>query len=266
MPGPVLNAGFPPVLCQTLRRARLPGIRPAAPDSWLTQDDAFAGQMALRDRLIAERFEAVHALLPDAGPAAAELYRTAMALLATRPGYRRTAEAMTRPDGVRVPLTPARPLATLGRLVQEDLCLMLPGPQGHRLMAAILCFPASWTLAEKIGKALLAVHRPVAEYDADLTRRVQRLFDAIRPEAPLERGNLLAYARPDLFQPKREADPRSGIAAGAPYLRAERQCLLRLPETGAVVFSIHTYVVRRAALDAAHRAEIEALMAARGAV
>jgi len=31
----------------------------------------------------------------------------------------------------------------------------------------------------------------------------------------------------------------------APYLRSERQSILRLPDTGAVVFSIHTYVVAR---------------------
>jgi len=30
-----------------------------------------------------------------------------------------------------------------------------------------------------------------------------------------------------------------------PFLRSERQCILRLPETEAVVFTIHTTVVRR---------------------
>ena len=30
-----------------------------------------------------------------------------------------------------------------------------------------------------------------------------------------------------------------------PYLRSERQCVLRLPETRACVFSIHTYVMAR---------------------
>jgi hypothetical protein len=30
-----------------------------------------------------------------------------------------------------------------------------------------------------------------------------------------------------------------------PYLRSERQCVLRLPKTRACVFSIHTYVLAR---------------------
>ena len=29
-----------------------------------------------------------------------------------------------------------------------------------------------------------------------------------------------------------------------PFTRSERQCILRLPESDAVVFTIHTYVVR----------------------
>jgi hypothetical protein len=33
------------------------------------------------------------------------------------------------------------------------------------LTAAILCFPASWTLAEKLGRPLGAIHGPVAGYD-----------------------------------------------------------------------------------------------------
>uniref|UniRef100_UPI002E26F16C heme-dependent oxidative N-demethylase subunit alpha family protein n=1 Tax=Mesobaculum littorinae TaxID=2486419 RepID=UPI002E26F16C len=40
------------------------------------------------------------------------------------------------------------------------------------------------------------------------------------------------------------AEARPG--AEAPYLRSERQGLLRLPESRAVVFTIHTYMVRRA--------------------
>jgi hypothetical protein len=30
-----------------------------------------------------------------------------------------------------------------------------------------------------------------------------------------------------------------------PFVRSERQCLIRLPESRAVLFSIHTYVVAR---------------------
>jgi hypothetical protein len=39
--------------------------------------------------------------------------------------------------------------------------------------------------------------------------------------------------------------PRKGDG----YLRSERQCLVRLPRTGAVIFTIHTCVVARESLN-----------------
>ena len=148
-----------------------------------------------------------------------------------------------RPDGVEVPVDRARPMATMARLVQEDLCLLQPGPEGHVLTAGALLFPSFWRLDEKLGRSLVSIHAPVEEYDADVARRVQRLFDAIGPGRPLCRWNWLAYDEPWLHQPRDEAVRREA-GAGSPWLRRERQCLLRLPRTRAVVFSIHTFVAR----------------------
>ncbi|GHE00257.1 hypothetical protein GCM10008024_11040 [Allgaiera indica] len=229
------------------RSRRLPGIQPLPTDDWLRVDEAFAGQMAERDRLIADRPEAVHALTPTARAAAGELLDQVLAELAKFPGYHLGSEAVTRPDGVAVVLDRSAPLRTLGRLCQEDFCLLQRDEEGggeHVLTGAILCFPASWTLAEKIGRPLTAIHTPVVPYDADLARRVQRLFDAIRPGQGLWRQNALLYADAALHHPRSEAAPRERPVSEAPYLRSERQCLLRLPRTGAVVFSIHTYLLR----------------------
>jgi hypothetical protein len=85
----------------------------------------------------------------------------------------------------------------------------------------------------------------VAPYDADLARRVQRLFDAIRPDRPLWRHNGLKYADPALYHPGREGAARPRDPGAAQFLRSERQCLVRLPVSGAVVFSIHTYLLHR---------------------
>ena len=226
---------------------RLPGIAPLALAEWLVTDEAFAGQMALRDRLVSERRAEVLALRPEARDAADELLALVLGQLRGRAGYRVSAGHVRRPDGVEVALGRAGPLATLGRLVQEDFCLLLrPAGSGeHQLMGAVLCFPAGWTLAEKIGRPLTAIHGPVAAYDATMARRVQRLFDAIRPGQPLWRANLLHYDDPALFAPASEAAPRRPPGPDAPYLRSERQCLLRLPQSGAVVFSIHTWLLRR---------------------
>jgi hypothetical protein len=125
----VLHKSLPLFPWEDPRTARLPGIQPLQGDDWLCRDEAFAGQMALRDRLIAGAAP-VHALLPEAQGAAAELYALCLQKLAGRSGYSFAPEIACRPDGVDVPLTPAAPLLTLGRLVQEDLCLLQPGPGG----------------------------------------------------------------------------------------------------------------------------------------
>jgi dimethylamine monooxygenase subunit A len=229
--------------------ARLPGTQPLQPGDYLRLDEAFAGQMALRDELIANRLGAVHGLLPMAQAAAQELYAAVLARLSDVPGYRRGQGVMLRPDGVEVPLNPGQPLQTLGRLVQEDLCILQPQAGAHILSGAILCFPASWTLAQKLGREMLAIHRPVAPYTPEMAARVQRMLDAIRPEAGLWRMNYLTYAVPDLHHPLPEEAPRDrSRRVEKPYVRCERQCLIRLPQTGAVVFTIHTYVMPRSYL------------------
>lgn len=253
-PGPILQSQLMDPPWALKGGARLPGTGPVDADDWLRTDDAFAAQMALRDRLIAERTDAVHALRTQAIPAAQEILRMALEILRTRPGYQVGESAVCRPDGVEVAINTDAPLLTLGQLVQEDICLLQARGDEHVMTGAILCFPASWSLDEKIGRPLSGIHQPVAEYSGDIARRVQRLFNAIRPGTPIMRANCLAYADASLFQPRREGQRRERPAPAAPFLRTERQCLLKLPQTGAVVFTIHTTVVARATLTASDRA------------
>jgi hypothetical protein len=129
-------------------------------------------------------------------------------------------------------------------LVQEDICILQKRGEEHVLTGAILCFPASWRLSEKFMRPLIDIHLPVDRYDENVARRVQRLFDGIQPGRPLWRYNALWYEDAELYQPRSAQEPRHIKDPGtAPYLRSERQTLLRLPQTQAVIFSIHTYVL-----------------------
>ncbi len=231
--------------------ARLPGVQPVV-GPWLAVDDAYAGQMARRDQLIADVPQVVLGALPEGQDAAAELYALVLGLLRDQPGFRIGTADARRPDGEVVALDAGDPLRTLGRLVKEDLCLLQKQGDEHVLTGAVLCFPASWSLQQKLGRPLIGIHQPVETYDADIARRVQRLFDALRPDQPLWRMNALVYVDPELHQPRREDDPRSDRRGGK-YLRAERQTLLRLPLTGAVLFAIHTYIVALSTLTGAER-------------
>lgn len=218
----------------------LPGIQPLDLQDWIHIDDAFAGQMALRDHLLATRRSKVLALHDSARDAADELLRLVLSLV-----YPDAGATVRRPDGVQVTLDFSDPMGTLGRLVQEDLILLQKHGDEHVLTGAVLCFPASWTLAEKFMRPLTAIHNPVASCDANIAKRVQRLFDGVRPDRPLWRHNALWYDTAQLHLPKPEAvhsaePPRSS----GRYFRSERQCILRLPRTKAAVFSVHTYLLQ----------------------
>ena len=226
---------------------RLPGIAPLEEAAWLWVDEAFAAQMAERARLLAERRDEVLAVTPEGEAAAQELLAFVLEWLAAHAtGYRVGGEAVELPDGTVGALDRGDPMGTLGHLVQEDLCLMEKLGEEHHLTAAVLCFPASWRLSDKIGRPLTDIHVPVPEYDEGIAKRVQRLFDGVQVGRPLWRFNALHYAEPDLFQPRARREPAAAQAPGLPYLRTERQCVLRLPDTKACVFSIHTFVVRAA--------------------
>ncbi len=224
---------------------RLPGTRPIPADGWIIIDEAFAAQMRLRDRLISGIPQVVHALRPEAIGAARELLAMAIAILRNGSDYVVQDNEIVRPDGVVVAVDFSSPLLTLGRLVQEDFCLLQKVGAEHVMTGAVLCFPASWCLAEKLDRPLTGIHEPVRVYDSDLSIRVQRLFGAIRPGKPLMRSNCLSYSDPSLFQPRTESARRQQPGSTGKYARFERQCLVRLPETGDVAFSIHTTVVER---------------------
>jgi hypothetical protein len=169
---------------------RLPGMRPVAADDWLRVDEVYARQMALRDWFLAERRGEVVAALPKAREAAGEVLDLVLETLARRADFAVRAEAVTRPDGFVVPVVREDPFGTVGRLLQEDMCLLEKRGEEHVLTGAVLIFPSGWTLAQKIGRPLLRIHVPVVPYDAEIGRRVQRLFDGLRPGQPLMRANV----------------------------------------------------------------------------
>ncbi|HBZ43548.1 MAG TPA: DUF3445 domain-containing protein [Maritimibacter sp.] len=219
----------------------LPGTRPMAPGDWLRRDERFAEQMAERDDLVLNHRNAVIACLPEAEAAASELLAEVCAEIGA------DGESFTRADGVVVSLDASDPLGTLGRLVQEDFAIMTRGPEEHVLSGGVICFPSRWTLAEKVGKPLTRIHVPVAVYDAQIAKRVQRLFDGVQVERPIVRWNHLPYSTEVLHNPAPEPavpyepDTRE---SRTPFLRKERQVIKRLPKTRAVVFSIHTWITR----------------------
>ena len=127
-------------------------------------------------------------------------------------------------------------------LVQEDLCLLEPQPNGRYLLtAASVCSPSNWKLEEKIGGDLDIIHKPVPEYAETLSTRVNRLFSKLKVESPLMRFNWSLQDSNELFW---RSDLQGRATAVPPhwYWRVERQTLRRLPKTQVIVFGIRIYL------------------------
>ena len=143
----------------------LPGTRPCPPDGWLMVDDAYAAQMAYRAELLRDKRAAVFYQPDDVLEPTRELLDEVLGILPAM-GFTATARNVTCPDGRTVAIDRDAPLLTLGQLVQEDLCILEKRGSEHVLTGAVLCFPASWRLADKVGRPLTTIHDPVPEYDA----------------------------------------------------------------------------------------------------
>jgi len=159
-----------------------------------------------------------------------------------------TTTAFTLGDAATLPLSP---LDWLGRQIQEDLLIMDATASGTPLVAGQLCFGAGWSLDSKLGQSFLAIHDPVPGFsDGRVGRSADLLMRRARAEAPTGRigwsftlDGSLNHA-PCVIRDRRagaaQIDP--GNAGERCYLRLERQTFSRLPRTGALLFTIHTYV------------------------
>jgi len=235
------------------RTARAPGLAPLDMTEWTVRHADFAAQMTRRREVLAEHSDVVLGALAESEPAENEL----LGMVLTHLG-----------DGPRRLTLEERfcPLTALGNLVAEDFCILLPDAASgeYVLAAAVLCFPSRWLLSEKLGRPLTVVHDPVPDYDATLARRVNRVFEVLAPARPLVRVNWGLHPTPELFLPLGRLEKReNGAHEGRdPYLRTERQTLVKLPETGAVAFGIKTSVTPIGCLTPAEAGSLRGAVAA----
>lgn len=215
-------------------------------------DRDYGEQMALRRSLLAERHGDVFAAMPcSAAACSATLALLARHLCEHHPDWfaRTGCSLRNHLTGESWDLAaPARdPLEIAGRLVQEDLCLIEPGPAGPCLVAAVLCFPSRWSLAAKLGRPLAEIHGPVPFYADRLAAPVDRFMAQLKPDRLVERFNWSIHDDPALFQTSGHGATTSSSAVTAEnageklWLRVERQTLSRLPEMDTILFTIKTY-------------------------
>ncbi|WP_244628232.1 heme-dependent oxidative N-demethylase family protein [Stappia taiwanensis] len=233
------------------------GLLPLDLADWIEPDTDLAAHLAEKERLLQGGAEAP-VLVAEADTLKAR--REVLSLLldhlpATFPElYWRTGETiriLPMARDYRLADWQDRPLELAARLVQEDLALMRRSPRGYRLVAAALCFPSSWSLAEKFGGTMRQIHETVPGFnDGRMGPMVARIFDNLAVDRPSWRLNWSLYTGPALHRPvaRRLDDAALDVAPSKSegmdtglHVRVERQTLRRLPESGDILFTIKVH-------------------------
>jgi hypothetical protein len=235
------------------------GLQPLPPEQWIEIDGAYAAQLKAKHELLATRHGDVLQALPEADRASEEALRLLLDHLRAHRADRFAFEGHTLRNSATGEVwdiahslahSSLHPLEQATRLVQEDFCILQADNDTYRLTAGAVCFPSNWRLADKIGRPLGEVHGPVPGYAEKLAGPVDRFFKNLQADSIMARTNWLIHATPELFQSGHRLDAATAAAitsanAGEKlWLRVERQTLRRLPQSGAVLFTIRTHVTQ----------------------
>ncbi len=134
------------------------------------------------------------------------------------------------------------------RSTWEDLCLLTrrPDEAAYRLVGAAVAFPTDWRIADKLGRPMIALHTPIHSYAEQIGGPVDQFMAKLKPGRVYGRCNWFVSPTDALrwmAGPPEEAFAYvTGENAGETlFVRTERQTLRKLPETGAIVFTIGIY-------------------------
>ena len=135
------------------------------------------------------------------------------------------------------------------RSAWEDMCLLArrPGEAAYRLVGAAVAFPTDWRIADKLGHPMIALHTPIHGYAEQLGSPVDQFMAKLKPGKIYGRCNWFVSPTSDLRWIA-EGPPEQEFAHVTPenagetlFVRSERQTLRKLPESGAIVFTIGIY-------------------------
>lgn len=143
------------------------------------------------------------------------------------------------------------PLLYVTRMAKEDFYVVKKNPEDgrHYLVAAAVPFPGgSFGIHEKLGKHLDIIHEGVPYYKEKLKTSMERWFERLLPNNPVERA--LWYISWDhklkvnnVYQtPETAPELAADVKATDPRdfnVRVERQTLRRLPKSDTIIFTNH---------------------------
>ena len=141
------------------------------------------------------------------------------------------------------------PLELVSYLVADDYCLLEEDGEDYKLVAASVCAPTWWTLAEKMGKPLASIHASITGLEEKIGRLIRHFLQNLKVEDCYQRSNWFLFSRPDFCVFPYDFDMYEEMIninlnniEDQLYLRSERQTFRRLKNTNAIAFGIKVYV------------------------
>lgn len=201
------------------------GLKPINIENWLFPDDQ-SDWLIEKNRLIDENSVEVFQAYPQSLPAQIEAAEI-------------IAQITKQPLKLDEP-----PLLAASRLVSDDLIIMEKAGDIWQLNALSLCAPTFFNAKYAIGKSLGLLHDPIPTEGFDLTNRIGRVFDNFAPDMVLERFNWTIQWGSQKHTPNGEVlreNARNADIKNAKSLlfeRVERQTIRKLPNSGAIIFTI----------------------------
>lgn len=240
-------------------------IRKLDPNNLISLEDTYLDRITLREKLFdEEKFFGCHESALDA---LKETYKTIFSFLTKRyPQYFEITEKNMIHNKITrkfIPLdtdnlTAEEMFRLIACNIEEDVLIMLKNPDTKEydeyvLRAAVSLFPSGFDPLEKINKPLTLIHGPVPGYVERLQLSMNRFFSRLRPYEYIVRNNWAFQTHPKLCAPtgSHATDEEAktihylypnDLDFNKCFFRVEKQCFTRLPESGADLMFIRTYV------------------------
>lgn len=146
----------------------------------------------------------------------------------------------------------ARPLEWIGRQVQDDIVLLDQREGALWGDAGLVTFAADWSMHFDVGMSFLQIHGPVPRvHEEGIMPRAQQFIMRLQVGQVYRRTNWTmtvdrrldtsTETYPEWGRDRRLLTPAE--AGHRLHLRVEVQHLLRLPQTGTIMFLIRTYML-----------------------
>jgi hypothetical protein len=129
----------------------------------------------------------------------------------------------------------------LGAAWEPDFLFLKPD-RAERiiLVGGCVCFPSSWSLAEKMGHPIETIHGVVPGLNPAIGNQIHGFLTKLRPGPAWLRANWGLTRSAELNQHPDRKLPRldSAVRLEETWLRIERQMLAALPKNRGVLFAI----------------------------